>query len=253
MCSAYRFRFSPMTCAKGLVLLSTVLIMFFAFVSLSGFVHFQPFAADHKRYAKNVDYGPVMEKLPIDEDYPERACHDCACRDHLNASEKLLYMQCLAKVQVAVGSESPQENNCRFLLTHSRKPVALISFPGSGNTWVRQLLEGASGICTGSVMCDMSLRFDGFIGENINTGSTLVVKTHKPTPTWLTRPFPIMKKIEPNAADAAFDSAIIIIRNPLDALVSEWNRRATNDFQTKTIYLHTHTKKAEERHFSKFN
>ena len=57
-------------------------------------------------------------------------------------------------------------------MTNSRKPVALISFPGSGNTWVRQPLEGASGICTGSVMCDMSLRYDGFIGENVNSGSS---------------------------------------------------------------------------------
>ena len=30
-----------------------------------------------------------------------------------------------------------------------RGPVGLVSFPGSGNTWVRGLLQQATGICTG--------------------------------------------------------------------------------------------------------
>jgi hypothetical protein len=32
--------------------------------------------------------------------------------------------------------------------------TALVSFPGSGNTWVRYLLETASGVFTGSVYID---------------------------------------------------------------------------------------------------
>ena len=32
-----------------------------------------------------------------------------------------------------------------------RGTVGLVSFPGSGNTWVRQLLQMATGICTGKV------------------------------------------------------------------------------------------------------
>ena len=35
--------------------------------------------------------------------------------------------------------------------------VMLASFPGSGNTWVRLLLEDASGFYTGSVYTDKSL------------------------------------------------------------------------------------------------
>ena len=39
--------------------------------------------------------------------------------------------------------------------------VMLASFPGSGNTWVRLLLEDASGFYTGSVYTDGSLgKFD---------------------------------------------------------------------------------------------
>ena len=38
---------------------------------------------------------------------------------------------------------------CRFIDGDRRAPVALASFPGSGNTWVRVLLEKATGVCTG--------------------------------------------------------------------------------------------------------
>lgn len=42
---------------------------------------------------------------------------------------------------------------CRFINGSGRSPVGLVSFPGSGNTWVRGLLQKATGICTGK--CDM--------------------------------------------------------------------------------------------------
>ena len=38
---------------------------------------------------------------------------------------------------------------CHFMDGSNRAPVALASFPGSGNTWVRGLLEKATGVCTG--------------------------------------------------------------------------------------------------------
>ena len=36
-----------------------------------------------------------------------------------------------------------------FINGTRRAAVALTSFPGSGNTWVRGLLEKATGVCTG--------------------------------------------------------------------------------------------------------
>ena len=41
------------------------------------------------------------------------------------------------------------DGSCHFINGNKRAAVALASFPGSGNTWVRQLLEKATGICTG--------------------------------------------------------------------------------------------------------
>ncbi len=41
--------------------------------------------------------------------------------------------------------------SCHFVNGTSRQPVALASFPGSGNTWVRGLLEKVTGVCTGEL------------------------------------------------------------------------------------------------------
>ena len=48
---------------------------------------------------------------------------------------------------------------CRFMNGSGRGPVGLISFPGSGNTWVRSLLQKATGICTGEWCCVQILLF----------------------------------------------------------------------------------------------
>lgn len=173
-------------------------------------------------------------------------CTDMACRDHLSEADKLLYNQCLVRVKKLAGAEIPKDNGCHFV-SGVHNAVALISFPGSGNTWIRQLLESASGICTGSTMCDMSLRFAGFTGENINSGSVLVVKTHSSVPNWIGD----NKLNQTPTGFYTFDSAILIIRNPLDALVSEWNRRVANDFNIETVHLHAHTKEIEKKYFGK--
>ncbi|KAA0191301.1 hypothetical protein HAZT_HAZT005754 [Hyalella azteca] len=54
----------------------------------------------------------------------------------------------------------PTDPRCRNLtvhFTHAVPPRALASFPGSGNTWARYLVEGATGIHTGSVYLDEEL------------------------------------------------------------------------------------------------
>ncbi|KAG7167399.1 WSC domain-containing protein 1-like 2 [Homarus americanus] len=58
--------------------------------------------------------------------------------------------------------------------------VWLTSFPRSGNTWTRYLLEAATGIFTGSVFNDKTLYRSGFLGEidRVDSGRTLVQKTH---------------------------------------------------------------------------
>lgn len=131
-----------------------------------------------------------------------------------------------------------------FLPTRAKQLVALASFPGAGNTWARHLIELATGFYTGSYYFDGSLYnkgrlrhlirhdshtylwdytcglnkftvgrhcFTGFKGERDHwrSGRTICIKTHESG----------RKEIE------AFDSSIIMIRNPYKALMAEFNRK----------------------------
>ncbi|KAL4711902.1 hypothetical protein ACJJTC_006071 [Scirpophaga incertulas] len=86
--------------------------------------------------------------------------------------------------------------------------VALVSHPGSGNTWLRYLLQQVTGIVTGSIYMDYGLRVHGFPAENVTDGSVLVVKTHEAPP----------------ADPKKFKSGILLIRNPRDAILADFNR-----------------------------
>ncbi|KAL3271373.1 hypothetical protein HHI36_021857 [Cryptolaemus montrouzieri] len=91
-----------------------------------------------------------------------------------------------------------------------RSLIALASFPGSGNTWVRYLLQQATGILTGSVYKDYGLLKNGFPAENVVNGSVLLVKTHEFGPN--------AKKI--------FSKAILLVRSPTAAIQAEFNRQS---------------------------
>ncbi|XP_055606932.1 WSCD family member AAEL009094 [Uranotaenia lowii] len=88
--------------------------------------------------------------------------------------------------------------------------TALVSFPGSGNTWLRYLLQQSTGIYTGSVYKDYGLLKSGFPAENIANSSVLVIKTHE----W-----------GPNAW-APYSKAILLIRDPEKAILAEFNRQS---------------------------
>ena len=51
------------------------------------------------------------------------------------------------------------------MLPKCRSTVALASFPGSGNTWLRHMLEGASGIFTGSRYKDLQIQMFGNLNQ----------------------------------------------------------------------------------------
>ncbi|KFB37029.1 AGAP003962-PA-like protein [Anopheles sinensis] len=88
--------------------------------------------------------------------------------------------------------------------------AALVSFPGSGNTWLRYLLQQATGILTGSVYKDYGLLKSGFPAESVANSSVLVVKTHE----W-----------GPNAW-APYTKAILLVRDPERAILAEFNRQS---------------------------
>ena len=113
------------------------------------------------------------------------------------------------------------------------KPItALVSFPGSGNTWMRYLIEQATGVFTGSVYCDKGLKVV-HPGEHIASGNVIVVKTHQAEATLV----PVSQEM---FGHFHFNQAIFLLRNPFDALVSEANRRWGG---------YGHTGVASENHF----
>lgn len=92
----------------------------------------------------------------------------------------------------------------------SEKAIALASFPGSGNTWLRYLLQQATGIYTGSVYKDYGLLKSGFPAESIANTSVLIVKTHEfGSMSW-----------------ANFKKAVLLVRDPAKAILAEFNRQS---------------------------
>ena len=102
----------------------------------------------------------------------------------------------------------------------SGRRVALASFPGSGSTWSRTLLEQATGVYTGAIYCDKILKGEGFLGEFITSGNVLVIKTHQH----------IVNVSNPDRKHGiTYDAAIFIIRNVFDAVFSERKRSASKN------------------------
>ncbi|XP_060085643.1 sialate:O-sulfotransferase 1-like [Ylistrum balloti] len=90
--------------------------------------------------------------------------------------------------------------------------VGLLSYPGSGNTWTRHLIQQLTGYCTGTVYCDKYLHGHGFPGEcvfpNQNAKHACIVyKSHY---------------YETNKLKQ-FHKAVILIRNPYDAFKAFFN------------------------------
>lgn len=159
-------------------------------------------------------------------DIPQTSLQRCKqryCVEHLLSHEKLVYFRCSRRVPQGMDMGC----RCQFVDAVGRRVVALVSLPGSGNTWVRGLLEKATGVCTGSIYCDKTLRAEGFCGEGLRSGAVLVVKTHDSTLQWKgERPLDIgVRRDRP-----FFDAAIFLIRSPFRAAVAEWNREVSSRF-----------------------
>ena len=167
-------------------------------------------------------------------------CKKSHCQEYLSTQELLAIKRCLQDTarrtvdgNLSLIKSMIVENDCNFMDGSRRRPVALVSTEGSGNTWVRGLLEKTTGICTGFLYCDYEMRKEGFIGEMIKSGSVIVVKTHTLVPQWYGIDYSRPKRDEPY-----YSSAVFIVRNPYNALIAEWNRRATNGIMKKQHLPH---------------
>lgn len=110
----------------------------------------------------------------------------------------------------------------RLRLAHSIGPI-LWSFPGSGNTWVRLLLESATGFLTGSVYNDQSLKKMLLKGEGAMGSKVIITKAH---PTRWT-----FRKLKQRFGSRF--PAIFLVRDPYRMFWSEGQRRMMRDLTAR--------------------
>jgi hypothetical protein len=109
---------------------------------------------------------------------------------------------------------------------HSFVPALLYSFPGSGNTWARLLIDWSTGIYTGSFFYDKSL-LSVLPGEARCDRSVSAIKGHPHMQTYqniTTGPSLKTGKCGQSTIQA-FDKVVFLLRNPFDAIWSEFQRR----------------------------
>ncbi|XP_068213713.1 sialate:O-sulfotransferase 1-like [Palaemon carinicauda] len=84
----------------------------------------------------------------------------------------------------------------------------LLSYPRSGNTWTRYLIESASGFFTGSIYHSKNSKRAGYLGEDdpISRNRTIVIKTHTA-----------------ESLKGSNRATLLIMRNPARSLISYWN------------------------------
>ena len=153
-------------------------------------------------------------------------CSGRLCSKFLTGNDLQHFQYCFTKVKLLTEME---DYSCHFI-NSIRAPIALASFPGSGNTWIRGLLQNITGICTGGIYCDPVMRVNGYPGEYIRSGVVLVVKTHQTAPRWTGVHYdqpPSLKYFKKLKDVPVYSSAIFLVRNPFDALVADWNRQQT--------------------------
>lgn len=100
----------------------------------------------------------TMTNVSMEGRSSRRACKTGCCSEHLSPTEKVHFSDCYTKCQEKERKFGPVVNGtCHFMNGQGRLPVALASFPGSGNTWTRGLLEKVTGVCTGRKSINIDL------------------------------------------------------------------------------------------------
>lgn len=118
-----------------------------------------------------------------------------------------------------------------------QSPPLLYTFPGSGNTWARLLLEHSTGIFTGSVYDDPRI-VQSLPGEFVCDKTVSIIKAHPHT-----HPFNTLYnggfKADQNKCHKGkiknFKRVLLLIRNPFDSIWSEFQRRIMKGSHVKGI------------------
>lgn len=131
--------------------------------------------------------------------------------------------------------KSDPSHNCSITLGQNLEIVPLVSFPGSGNTWLRHLLEEVSGTFTGSVYNDWRIYKKGFTGEYEHplAKNTLVVKTHLGNPGNRDEKWLPMEEMFDYGTKSGGLHCIYLLRHPVDTYFSTTNFQKTHTHKGK--------------------
>mmetsp|Transcript_23706 Transcript_23706/g.37864 ORF Transcript_23706/g.37864 Transcript_23706/m.37864 type:complete len:414 (-) Transcript_23706:2276-3517(-) len=181
------------------------------------------------------------EQLGEQEENQEETAEEAAARLQAEKIERERVIQEqleLQKEAVAQGSVVGRAKGLRFLKSGDSRSelenrVALASYPRSGNSLLRSLIERLTGVFTGSDgdprrELNKQLVEKGMYGEGIVDDSVFAIKTHFPE----------------RVGRCAFKvgRGIVIVRNPFDAMVSYFNM----------ILTQTHTLTIKDDEFKKY-
>ena len=194
----------------------------------------------------------MLQKEFVDEDkiaedvlqMAEKLCTNDTCLEHGNP---FCFYESFLVLQKSSNSTHKTMKKCMCSLQNTSKneSVGLVSLPGSGNTWVRGLLERATHICTGSLWCDANLRFSEFCGEGVRSSDALVIKNHDSTIRWRGQQLPLHTS---SHGKPEFDAVIFIHRNPFDSIVAEHNRKLALMFWQKELESYNHSEEFSNYH-----
>ena len=162
---------------------------------------------------------------------------------HEPGNRKPVGLQPVVKCPKPAETAEKTVQTCRgeiSLVSPPGRITALASFPGSGNTWTRHLIQQVltslmsihckslkcclvfsrflcnvriaqvTGRATGSVYRDSKLACGGFPGESRRDGTVAVVKVHEGGPR----------------VRAQYQAAVLLLRDPVQAALAEFNRQA---------------------------
>lgn len=87
----------------------------------------------------------------------------------------------------------------------------------------------------GSRYCDGALRTNGFTGEGVYGPSVIAIKFHTVNPL-----FTNMQKLPRRISTAVpvFGAALVLIRNPRNAMIAEWHRERTKRQSNRNVSNH---------------
>ena len=116
-------------------------------------------AMQHEILPVELKHDTVHVSTPLVRQLPKSAitmlnlqhCKQPHCMESISTFDKVCYDYCVKKQRKNSRGRkhTRMHGECRFIRGEGRAAVALASLPGSGNTWIRGLLEKATGVCTG--------------------------------------------------------------------------------------------------------